>query len=58
MRQGKPVLWDQDQDGGAEHDEGGAEPAEVSGNREVDHLLDRVEVWKEKEKKTRQGRTL
>ena len=33
-----------DEDGGAEHDEAGAEAAEVAPDREVDHLLDRVEV--------------
>ena len=33
-----------DEDGGAEHDEAGAEPSEMAPDREVDHLLDRVEV--------------
>ena len=33
-----------DEDGGSEEDERDAEPAEVSRDGEVDHLLDRVEV--------------
>ena len=33
-----------DEDGGAEHDEGGAEAAKMARDRKMDHLLDRVEV--------------